>query len=278
MFDRAKAEGRWWDDGWQLVTGCTQVSAGCDNCWALSMNRRFGEADKVVFHADRLGRPIRRKKPTVYAIWNDLFHVDHDDIMRTMDVIQKCPHHLFLVLTKRPQRMYEFFAGESGAGLDAPPLPNLWLGVTAENQAMANERIRALLKIPAAKRFVSVEPMLGPVKPILAKAYCDRCDISVSSGYPWAATLGNCVYCKGCGWAFEDVQTLDWVICGGETGHGAREMNPAWARTLRDQCNRAGVPFFFKQMTSKAKIPKDLMIREIPTYYTRATDGTEGIE
>lgn len=105
------------------------------------------------------------------------------------------------------------------------PLPNLWLGVTAENQQRAEERIPTLLEIPAAKRFVSVEPMLGPV----------NLEFNISLVHP-----------DNEGYGIEAIKGLDWIICGGETGPGARPMHPDWARRLRDQCQAAGTPFFFK--------------------------------
>jgi protein gp37 len=124
------------------------------------------------------------------------------------------------------------------------PLPNVMLGVSAENQQTADERIPILLQIPAAKRFVSVEPILGQVDLHIFKDYCGV-DDPQGPTYLWR-------------------NKPDWVICGGETGPGARPMNPDWARSLRDQCRTAGVPFFFKQMSGKQTIPKDLMIREFP--------------
>ena len=117
------------------------------------------------------------------------------------------------------------------------PPPNIWLGVTVENQQRADGRIPLLLQCPATVRYVSIEPMLGPV------------DLDAYWGAPEG--LGEPV-------------GLDWIIVGGETGPGARPMNPDWARDVRDQCKAAGVPFFFKQMAGKAPIPDDLMIREWP--------------
>ena len=143
-----------------------------------------------------------------------------------MDIILQAKQHTFLILTKRPANMKEFFEWYySKAGRTIETIKNLWLGVTAENQQRADERIPILLQIPAAVRFVSVEPMLGP---IALNAIC-----AVVDGFA------------------QRVKTLldgiDWVICGGETGPNARSMHPDWVRSLRDQCVEAGVPFFFKQ-------------------------------
>ena len=118
----------------------------------------------------------------------------------------KTPQHLFLILTKRPEKMLDIFKPTSG-------LPNMWIGVSVENQKQADARIPILLQIPAAKCFVSIEPMLGPIR----------------------------LQHYGTG------TSIDWVICGGESGPGARPMHPDWPRSIRDQCQSAGVPFFFKQ-------------------------------
>jgi len=185
--------------------------------------------------------------------------------------------HTFLVLTKRPDRMrtlltsYHFRrkvaksafkwamnrvdAGYLSERIDHQrlwPLPNVWLGVTAENQARADERIPILLQIPATVRFVSVEPMLGPV------------DLSLSDGVDLSMSVGTGLK-PGKSYL---INSLDWVICGGETGPGARPMHPDWVRSLRDQCQAAGVPFFFKQWGEWAGIteggvhPGDVCISE----------------
>jgi protein gp37 len=129
---------------------------------------------------------------------------------------------------------------------------NLWVGVSAENQKRADERIPILLEIPAAVRFVSVEPMLEPIK--MRHAWIRQPDNSID--YHQRIGYKNPKPARGL--------PLDWVICGGETGLGAREMKVEWARDLRDQCKSAGVPFFFKNMSKKAPIPYDLFIREFP--------------
>jgi len=201
MFDRIHT-GRWWDRGINLVEGCTPVSEGCDHCWARAMARRFGrDPDRVVFRRDRLS-VLGKGRPRVWSIWHDLFHrdINFSDAADALGVIERTSDHYYIVLTKRPKvmRLYR---------LD---MMNLCVGVTAETQARADERVPVLLDSSAALRMVSVEPILGPV------------DLS--------AYLGG----------------LDWVICGGETGPGARPMHPDWVRSLRDQCLAAGVPFFFK--------------------------------
>ena len=169
-----------------------------------------------------------------------------------------------MILTKRPERMKNYFLRIMDSGERAwsfsnhnllgysyrhflhkyalnfrlkKPIENLWLGVTAENQHTAEERIPILLDTPAAKRFVSFEPLLELVDLV----------------QPHGQGIGELL-----------IEYLDWVIVGAETGHGARYMTPSWARVLRDDCRWCSVPFFFKKMSNKAEIPADLMIREFP--------------
>ena len=225
----------WCEETWNPVTGCTAVSAGCEHCYAKRMaNRlrgRYGypqdEPFKVTLHPGRLDKPLHWKKPRHIFVCSmgDLFHRDvpFEFIDRVWTIMLRSPDHTFLVLTKRPERMMEFWE-ELGCYYDDGVLPNLWLGVSVENQKTADERIPILLQIPAAVRFVSVEPMLGPV---------DLIDHLPD----WDMPGDSPEYTTG----------LDWVICGGESGPGARPMHPDWARQLRDDCVAAGVPFFFKQ-------------------------------
>jgi protein gp37 len=157
--------------------------------------------------------------------------------------IQKSPKHTFIILTKRPERMRKYMKlllEVRGWPKDDIPFPNIWLGVTAENQARADERIPILLDSLAAVRFVSVEPMLGPVE--LTKILLKRSDHPErgKSDITLNALLG------WYGGIEEERTKLSWVICGGETGQNARPMHPDWARSLRDQCVAAEVPFFFK--------------------------------
>ena len=234
----------WADEVWNPVTGCTPISEGCQNCYAWRMaNRLRGRcgypADdpfRVTLHPERLGEPLRWKEPRRVFVCSmgDLFHEDVPRWMRfeVMDIILQAKQHTFLILTKRPANMKEFFEWYySKAGRTIETIKNLWLGVTAENQQRADERIPILLQIPAAVRFVSVEPMLGPV------------DLSLSDGVDLSMSVGTGLK-PGKSYL---INSLDWVICGGETGPNARSMHPDWVRSLRDQCVEAGVPFFFKQ-------------------------------
>ena len=228
-------KGRYWDKAWTLVEGCTPVSTGCDNCWSAAMAHRFkqGLTDKgkytgfIKTREDNLNLPLRVKKPTVFAIWNDLFNVPTKFIDVVLDVIGACPHHTFLVLTKRAHLLEEKIyrvteengCRELGGG---DYVPNLWIGVSIENQQSVDERIPYLLQIPG-KKFLSVEPMLEKID---LKKYL-------------AFNIRKCYPCQ---------PSFDQVICGGETGHNARPCHPDWVRSLRDQCHEAGVPFFLKSL------------------------------
>ena len=243
---------QWTDETWNPVTGCTKVSAGCANCYAEAMCRRFWrkwdrepppDHFKVKLHPERLCQPDRWKKPRRVFVcsMSDLFHEDVPDkfIGRVWAHFNFLPQHQFQVLTKRPGRMQKMVND-----MPCGQLPNLWLGVTAENQATANERIPILLDTPAAVRFVSVEPMLGPV--LLRR---------------WMPPSANWPDCG-----------LHWVIIGCESGPGRRPMQRDWARDLVRQCKAAGVPVFVKQIQANGKVshdpaewPEELRVREYPS-------------
>ena len=227
----------WADAVWNPITGCTPISEGCDHCYAKRMaNRlkgRYGypadEPFRVEFHPERMTDPSRWKKPRRVFVCSmgDLFHenIFTDRVHEIWDVMKAYPRHTFLVLTKRPERMKEVLGHiyrKERFGAAIGFWSHVWLGVTAENQARADERIPVLLQIPAAVRFVSIEPMLGPV------------DLQKAHGFYYDE--------HGC-----DMRKLEWVIVGGETGPGARPVHPDWVRSLRNQCQAAAVPFFFKQ-------------------------------
>jgi protein gp37 len=251
----------WTDYSWNPIRTihggyhCTKVSAGCQNCYAEKINMRFG--DGVKFHKllnpvefcinkKQIEKPLHWRKPRRIFVQSmgDLFHEDipFSFIANVFYIIHMASQHTYMVLTKRPERMKEFiegFAGPKRLQDWAYEYPNVWLGVTAENQKMADERIPILLQIPAAKRFVSVEPMLGPTN----LAHIDAEMAGHKNMYFINALNGRH---DDMGRPCNELNKLDWVICGGETGPGARPMHPDWVRSLRDQCQAAGTPFFFK--------------------------------
>lgn len=296
----------WTDATWNPITGCSVVSPGCTNCYAMRLAgtrlqhhpSRAGLTTlskagpvwngHVRLNEDWLDQPLRwkRSRRIFVCAHGDLFHenVPDDWIDRVFVVMAAAPQHTFQVLTKRPDRMREWFAGIEGKAddrlfhaarafgmsdeaacavanwvngysrwrraradgnpLDGSvgrwPLPNVWLGVSAEDQQRADERISPLLKTPAVVRFLSCEPMLNSMPTMSA----------------WLTGGRTCTGRRRVG--------IDWVICGGESGPGARSMHPDWARSLRDQCFDAMVPFFMKQMAKKAPIPADLQVRQWP--------------
>lgn len=253
----------WW---W----GCSKVSRACEHCYAEGMDARFHADDphwgpnaprllRVPNALEELARIRRRaiktgERPRVFINSMSDFFEDRRDLdaarLVALHLMQQAPEVDFLLLTKRPENIKELIwramddlaAKEKGDSLPLHwllawfkgfPPPNVWLGTTAENQEWADKRIPELLKVPAAVRFLSIEPMLGPID----LGFLEACDHSRQSHAD-----------VGC-W-----RAIDWVICGGESGPHARPMHPEWARSLRDQCAAAGVPFFFKQWGEHAPI------------------------
>lgn len=288
MSDNSKIE--WTDATWNPIRGCSRVSEGCRNCYAegiaarfsnpgqafhtfakvtaprdhldASGGRRNGWTGKVELIEGKLLEPLSWREPRKVFVnsMSDLFHerLSDEAIDRVFAVMALCPQHAFQVLTKRPERMLRYCrTGDSAdteyepdldgeAWRDAliegqaqalynrlhkedpsmwlsvhQPLPNVWLGVSCENQATADERIPLLLETPAAVRFVSAEPLLGPI------------DLHPKTDNTY--------------------RLLDWLIAGAESGHGARDMDEDWVRSLRDQCVAAGVAFFYKQKAIRGK-------------------------
>lgn len=238
MADKSAIE--WTDASWNPVTGCTEVTPGCDNCYAKTFAERwrgipghyFEQGFDVVLRPDKLDLPMRWTRPRRIFVnsMSDLFHDQVPDafIGEVFASMWWSPQHIFQVLTKRHGRMRsltprieeDLRRRESDLKLiDCPtpltwPLPNVWGGVSVEDQKRAELRIPALEAAPFAVRWLSMEPLLGPV------------DLT-----PW----------------LDAGRLIDWVVVGGESGRGARPMHPDWVRSLRDQCVAAGVPFFFKQ-------------------------------
>jgi protein gp37 len=256
----------WTDATWNPIRGCRRVSPGCEHCYAETMAARFcgpGQAyeglakraparwtGKAQFFPHMLDQPIRWQRPRRIFVnsMSDLFHKDitNEEIAAIFGVMAEARHHIFQVLTKRPDRMVEWYewVKEQRDGLDrggdtftcvaaaekygakmkndypAWPLPNVWMGVTAEDQERMNERVPKLLKIEAAVRYVSVEPQLEMIEV-----------------RPWLRPAGR---------------RLDWVIIGGESGAGSRPFRAEWAQRIIEDCSRAGVAVFMKQFGENA--------------------------
>ena len=323
MVSETKIE--WATKVWNPVTGCTKISPGCDNCYAERMAKRLAgrvgypkdESFEVTFHSNRLVLPLKWRKPQRVFI-NSMGDIFHDDVENWMidkifgvilasNVLVNKPDHVFMVLTKRPERMRQYFTERqpvdlikawtkasdwitlnnldvlfldlvysetcrdwdergrnSNGSAHLPwgyidklwPLPNLLLGVTAENQEQAEKRIPVLLQIPAAVRFVSVEPMLSAIdlREWMADCGCVQCKRKYYTDldeleYP----ENDNTKCPDCGGdivsfsGYKKTLRPNWVICGGESGPGARPMHLDWVRSLRDQCQASGTPYFFKQ-------------------------------
>ena len=253
---------------------------------------------------DVLLSPLRRRKPTTYFVnsMSDLFHESVPDewIDRVFAVMALCTHHTFQILTKRAARMRDYLTEKNSRPIyraailpverlqlcawakslsdemipgyphDLKPLPNVWLGVSTERQQEADQRIPDLLQTPAAVRFISAEPLLGPIRlnSIHVPEKAERHDGPWS--LCWDALTGFRATSPYSG--TDNNSKLDWVIVGGESGPGARPMDVAWARSLRDQCSAAGVSFFMKQLSGPsgraekdiAHFPSDLQVREMP--------------
>ncbi|WP_420433081.1 phage Gp37/Gp68 family protein [Hyphobacterium sp.] len=271
----------WTDATWNPVTGCTLVSEGCRNCYAaelaagrlqnhpsrkgLAVRNADGIAKftgEVRFNEQWLDQPLRWRKPRRIFVCahGDLFHESVPDewIDRVFAVMALAPQHVFQVLTKRPERMREYMLERGHAAYNAPrldpnvwPAPNVWLGVSVEDQATSDERIPPLLATPASLRFLSAEPLLGLVDlNRVASPFYEVGFYDALNGLHRAGPMDD----------GERVSGVDWVIAGGESGARARPCHPMWIRSLRDQCAAAGVPFFFKQWGGWA--PYRLLSRE----------------
>lgn len=256
------------EKSWNPVTGCDKVSEGCKNCSAEGIAKRFWKDRKftdVQCHEDRLEQPLHWRKPSMVFVnsMSDLFHpaVPFEFIYTVYKTMKFSSQHIFQILTKRPDRALKFY-NEYGQK-NMTPLPNVWFGVSVENQESADERIPILLQIPAAVRWVSYEPALGGVN--LRNIDAEKAGHE-SIYFIDSLTGKHDDMARPC----EDVNKLDWVVAGGESGPKARPAHPDWFRKVRDDCKAAGVPFFMKQICRNGRkipfneFPIDLQIRESP--------------
>lgn len=205
----------WTEQTWNPSAGCTKISAGCKNCYAETMAIRLqamgveGYENGFTFNTvpSRLNEPLKRKKPTVYFVnsMSDIFHKDMplDYLNKIFDVIEQTPQHTYQILTKRADRMFDYFSKR-----DIPK--NIWLGVTVDNRKEGFPRIDYLRQLNATVLFLSVEPLLE--------------DLGIMN-----------------------LQNIDWVIVGGESGNRARPMEKEWVVNIKQQCENKDVAFFFKQ-------------------------------
>lgn len=276
---------QWTDATWSVTTGCTKVSDGCVNCYIertppFRMERRrfdkpgIGGSTDVRLHPERLDWPLKWRKPRRIFVDSlaDLFHTEVPDefIAKTFAVMVAAPQHTYQVLTKRHDRLASLLNSPAFWGAVSAELCQLWrtdrvaplsavpswiwVGVSVESQKWADVRIPALLKVPAHVRWLSCEPLLGPVS---LRGWIERVPVA-DGGYP---------------------SYIDWVVCGGESGPGSRPFDPQWARDLVEQCRAAGVAPFVKQLGSVwarengaadrkggdwGEWPADLRVREYP--------------
>jgi protein gp37 len=267
MSQNSKIE--WTQKTWNPVTGCSKVSQGCKNCYAEVIANRFWKDRKftdVQCHPDRLEQPLRWRKPATVFVnsMSDLFHEDVPfEFIHKIEAISASTKHTYQILTKRPQRALEYF--HEYRKMKAPL--NWWLGVSVENQETADERIPILLQIPAAVRFLSCEPLLGKVD---INFWQCECGAIINRNLSTKRTRLQCECGKSEEYFGMIPKNVDWVICGGESGHGARPMEIEWAEKLMQDCKAAEVPFFMKQICVNGKkieydaFPVNLKVRQMP--------------
>lgn len=239
----------WTDATWNPWQGCTKVSQGCKNCYMFRDKKRYGQDPNTVVRSKpaTFNAPLKWDLPERSRIfvcsWSDFFHEDADAWRdEAYQIIYKLPQYDFLIPTKRIERFEKCLPYFT----DPDPIKfpdNVWLGVSVENQKMADKRIPILAKIPASVRWISAEPLLEPIN-----------------------ILGNLLD----GW-HKACPKINWVVVGGESGSGCRTMNTEWARYLVNDCKAAGTPVFVKQLggwpDTRSKLedlPEDLRIREFP--------------
>lgn len=250
----------WTDFNWNFLRGCSRVSEGCRNCYAERQAIRasapggayYGLVEStpkgprwtgnIEFFEHILLEPLKWKKPRKVFVnsMSDLFHekVKDEWLDKAFDVMYRCPQHIFQILTKRPERMLDYIS--RSAFLTNAPLENVWLGVSCEDQKTADERIPHLLQTPAAVRWVSAEPLLGPIDFKMPTKYQQKLDLQMGASF----YLGELLY-------------PNWIVVGGESGPRSRPFDIAWCRSIIGQCRAADVPVFVKQLGANFQDPEN---------------------
>ena len=248
---RRLARGLYWERAWSLVERCTRVSDGCKHCWAQAGHDRWKRADKVMPRPDRLEQPLRRRKPTVYAIWDDLFHdaVPFEFIRGAFAVMSLAERHRFIVLTKRSKRARIILADIHFKDC-AWPLPNVIVGTSVETYDYA-WRIDELLACDAACRMLSLEPLLGPIE-------CHLKPLKPTREFEF----GDAARAR-----------IDWVAVGPETGSGRRPCKRQWIEDIVGQCRDAGVPCYVKALDIDGKLVVSMDDPRWPTWAPRELPG-----
>ncbi len=234
-----KSDSAWWNVSWNPLVGCTEQSVGCQNCYSKALIHRFrgrkGWPESWGYpqaNLEKMDEPLRWRDPKKVFVcsMSDLFHhlVGQHFVERVFEVIKYARWHEFFVLTKRSQKMRSFMTKFLKPYNDANILPNVFIGISGENQHWLDKRMNDLRQVNSVRKFVSLEPLL------------ERVDVSMHLG------------------------DLDWVIVGCETGPGARPLDPDWIRHIVDQCFQGNTPVFVKRVFPRADNPRDLTVRQYP--------------
>lgn len=236
----------WTNHTWNPWQGCRPVSPGCDNCYMYREKEKFKQdPSKVIRSSEKtFNQPLKWADPAKVFVcsWSDFFIEDADEWRDdAWEIMRKTPHITYLLLTKRPENIEERLPADW-------PLENVWLGVTAENQEMADKRIPFLLRLPAAVRFISVGPMIDEVDLrhyIGLDGINGDSDFAEENGWGYSDWSGGFLGTSDP--TYDPQPGIHWIICEGESGPDARPIHPEWVRSLRDQCLNYEIPFFFKQ-------------------------------
>lgn len=297
---------QWTDESWNPVVGCSRISPGCKNCYAATaaQSARLQQFEQyqnvknwdgeVAFVESQLHKPLKWRSPKRIFVcsMSDLFHENVPDEWRdrVSAVIEKCPQHTFQILTKRPENALKYFQNKTfKETCEATPdfnlrwkfLPNVWMGVTVENQQMADKRIPLLLQIPAAVRWLSVEPLLEDIDFLDTSVVFVEQAMHSKNPQSWEWDF---IREQGAWEDFDILSALNWVVVGGESGRNARPCAIDWLTSIVQQCKNANTPVFVKQLGSNCctlpglaygykdrqggnieEFPQELQVREFPS-------------